>query len=203
MDLHDRTALEQAAAIRSGDLTSTEMVRHYLHRIDALSERVGAFIVVLADSALAAAGAADDVVRRARAAGDVDDLPPLWGVPVGVKDLVAVGGVPMTLGTAALDPVVAAVDDHVVARMRSGGMPLIGTTAAPEFGLPAYTDPDGYPPARTPWDLDRSAGGSSGGSAAAVAAGLVSLAHGNDGGGSVRTPASVCGLVGLKPSRGG
>src|SRR5690606_13652836 len=94
------------------------------------------------------------------------------------------------------------VSDEVVVRLEAAGMVRLGKTNAPEFGSPCYTEPDVAPPARTPYDLDRMAGGSSGGAAAAVAAGLVPLAHGSDGGGSIRIPASCCGLYGLKPSRG-
>ncbi len=107
-----------------------------------------------------------------------------------------------TFGSAAYADHVPRTDDHVVTRLGDAGTVMIGKTNAPEFGLPAYTEPDVAPPARTPWDLTRSAGGSSGGAAAAVAAGLAPVALGNDGGGSVRIPASVCGLVGLKTSRG-
>src|SRR5215831_10201862 len=110
--------------------------------------------------------------------------------------------VPMTLGSAAFDDLQGFADDHVVTFLRKAGMILLGKTNTPEFGLPCYTENDIAPPARTPWDLSRSAGGSSGGAAAAVAAGLAPIAQGSDGGGSIRIPASVCGLVGLKPSRG-
>jgi amidase len=195
--LHDLSALELAAAIRSKEISPVEVITHYLERIDRLSDDVGAFVTVTADAALTRARAADaEVVRRS------GDLPLLFGVPTAIKDLHAVAGVATHFGTTALDPVVPDVDDHVVARMREAGMVLLGKTSTPELGLPLYTEPDGQPPARSPWDPAISAGGSSGGAAAAVAAGLVPVAHGSDGGGSIRTPASVCGLVGLKPSRG-
>jgi amidase len=200
--IHDLTALECAAAIRRREVSVTEVVDHCLTRIEALNDVVGAFTDVLADTARATAAVLDEAVSRAHRDGDVDALPLLHGVPVGVKELVAVAGVAGSAASAALDPIVADHDANVVAAMRSGHLVLMGMTAASEFGLAAYTDPDGRAPSRTPWDLARSAGGSSGGSGAAVAAGLVALAHGNDGGGSVRTPASACGLVGLKPSRG-
>ncbi|WP_251018960.1 amidase, partial [Streptomyces sp. ISL-11] len=129
-------------------------------------------------------------------------LSPLHGVPVPVKDLNLVAGVPCTMGSAALTGHVPAVDDHVVGRLRAAGTILLGKTNTPEFGLTSHTENDIAPPARTPWDLTRSAGGSSGGAAAAVAAGLAPLAHASDGGGSIRIPASACGLFGIKPSRG-
>jgi amidase len=200
--IHDLTALECAAAIRARDLSVVDVVDNALMRIATGNASVGAFTEVLGDTARATALRLDDAVCRAHREGDADALPPLFGVPVGVKELTAVAGVAGRAASSAIDPTVADVDANVVSAMRSGHLVIVGMTAASEFGLSAYTDPDGFPPARTPWDLTRSAGGSSGGSAAAVAAGLVPLAHGNDGGGSVRTPASVCGLVGLKPSRG-
>ena len=202
MDLHDLGAVDTAAAIRSGEVSAAEVTASALARIDRLSATVGAFVHVMSDAALVAARAADDALRRARSEGDLSALPPLLGVPVAVKDLSDVAGAPTGFGTRAIEPYVADTDDNVVALLRAASMTIVGKTATPEFGLAAYTDPDGYPVARTPWDLARSAGGSSGGSAAAVAARIVPVAHGSDGAGSVRTPASVCGLVGLKPSRG-
>jgi amidase len=195
--LHDSSVVELAAAIRSREISPVELTTHYLERIDRLADDVGAFVTVTADAALTAARAQEaEVVRR------TVDLPPLFGVPTAIKDLHAVAGVVTRLGTTALDPVVPDFDDHVVTRLREAGMVLLGKTSTPELGLPLYTEPDGQPPARSPWDPAISAGGSSGGAGAAVASGLVPAAHGSDGGGSVRTPASVCGLVGLKPSRG-
>jgi amidase len=202
VDLHDLSALECAAAIRDGSTSSVTLVESCIERIEKHTEMVGAFVSVLADTALADAARCDAAVAAARQAGELSELPPLFGVPIAVKELTAVSGAPMTGGSAAMDPYVSELDENVVTAMRIGGMVVLGTTAASEFGLAAYTDPDGRPPVCTPWDRTRSAGGSSGGSGAAVAMGLVPFAHGTDGGGSVRTPASVCGLVGLKPTRG-
>ena len=197
-ELHDLTALEQAASIRSGDTSALELAEHYLRRSEALSEQVGAFITITAEQALHQARLADDTVRHA---SDRTTLPTLLGVVCPTKDLNQVAGVPCTFGSRAFQ-VTPAADDNVVARLRAEGLVFTGTTNTPEFGFPCYTENDIAPPARTPWDLDRSAGGSSGGAAAAVAAGLAPIAQGSDGGGSIRIPASVCGLVGLKPSRG-
>lgn len=194
-ELHDLTALEQAAAVRTGQTSATELVEHYLARIARLSETVGAFVTVTGEAARAQAADAD---RRVRAG---DGLPSLHGVPIAVKDLTNVAGVPTGFGSAAYAGFVAPADDHVVTRMREAGTVFLGKTSTPEFGASCYTETDVGPPARTPWDLTRTAGGSSGGSAAAVAAGLVPFAHGNDGAGSIRQPASSCGLVGIKPSR--
>ncbi|MDX6285857.1 MAG: amidase [Frankiales bacterium] len=194
--LHDLSALEQAAAIRAGEISPVELTTHYLERIERLSNDVGAFVTVTAESALASARSAEAELARRTA-----PVSALYGVPTAIKDLTAVAGVEMRMGTAAFDPLVPDTDDHVVTRLKAAGMPLLGKTSTPEFGLPLYTEPDGQRPARSPWDLAISAGGSSGGAAAAVASGLVPVAHGSDGGGSVRTPAAICGLVGVKSSR--
>lgn len=198
-ELHDLTALEQARAIRARQVSPVELATHYLRRTEALGASVGAFTTVTADLALGQAAAAE---ARVLAEGGEADLPPLFGVVVPVKDLTMVAGVRTTFGSAAYADFVGDTDDHVVTLLRAAGTVLTGLTTAPEFGLPCYTEPDVAPPARTPWDLTRTAGGSSGGAAAAVAAGLAPVALGNDGGGSVRIPASACGLVGLKTSRG-
>ncbi len=129
-------------------------------------------------------------------------LPPFLGVPTAVKDLQLTAGVRTTFGSAVWGDYVPDVSDEVVLRLERAGFVSLGKTSTPELGSPCYTEPDVAPPARTPWDLDRMAGGSSGGAAAAVAAGLVPVAQGSDGGGSIRIPASCCGLVGLKTTRG-
>ena len=196
MELHDLTAIEQAHAIRTGEVSSRELVEHYLARMDRLNEIVGAFVTITADLAREQADRADQQV----AAGDAD-LSVLHGVVVPVKDLHLYAGVRVRFGTQVKD-LVAPVDEFVAERLRLAGTVMTGKTSTPEFGLPAYTEPEVGPWARTPWDLTRSAGGSSGGAAAAVAAGLAPIAHGSDGGGSIRIPASSCGLVGLKTSRG-
>ena len=193
-ELHDLTALEQGVAVRSREVSPTELVEHYLSRVERLSDSVGAFVTVTGD-----------VARRQAAlagAGVGDASSPLYGVPTAVKDLNATAGVVTEFGSATMAGNVPDVSDEVVLRMEAAGMVSLGKTTTPEFSSPCYTEPDNAPPARTPWDLERMAGGSSGGSAAAVAAGLVPVAHGSDGGGSIRIPASCCGLFGLKPSRG-
>jgi amidase len=196
VDLHELSALEIAAAYRSGDTSPSELVDHLLVRVAAHDDTVGAFVTVTEDAARAQAKAADQRLR------DDADLPVLYGVPTAIKDLTMTAGVRTSFGSAVMRDFVPDVSDGVVDRLADGGLISLGKTSTPEFGAPCYTEPEGRPPARTPWDLTRSAGGSSGGAAAAVATGLVPLAHGSDGGGSIRIPASVCGLVGLKPSRG-
>jgi len=198
--IHDLTVLEQAAAIRTGEASAAEITEHYLDRIDRLNDQVGAFYTVTHQLAREQAAAADKAVLASRKDGS--DLPPLTGVPVPIKDLYQVAGVRFTSGTAILADHVAPEDDYVVEHLRSAGVVITGKTATSEFGLPCYTETKIGPPARTPWDLSRSAGGSSGGAAAAVASGLAPAAQGSDGAGSIRIPASVCGLFGIKPTRG-
>lgn len=211
-DLSDLSALELAAALRARRTTAVAVTEATLDRIAAYGDRVGAFVHVAAESAREEAQVADRILAEA---GDVGPggmasgadatgrpLPPLLGVPCPIKDLNPVAAMPYRAGSAALAGVVADVDDGVVRRLRGAGAIVVGKTATPEFGFPCYTESDVAPPARTPWDLTRTAGGSSGGAAAAVAAGLVPIAQGSDGGGSIRIPAACCGLVGLKASRG-
>jgi amidase len=193
-DLHELSALETGAAIRRGDVTALEVVDATLSRAERLGPALGAFAVLTPDRARDAARALD----RA----GVADAGPLAGVPTAVKDLTATAGVPTARGSVLGAGVVPAHDDDVVGLLRAAGTISIGKTAVPEFGLPCYTEPADASPAVTPWDRSRSAGGSSGGAAAAVAARLLPVAHGTDGGGSIRIPASVCGLVGLKTTRG-
>jgi amidase len=198
--IHDLTVTEQAAAIRSGETSSAEITEHYLDRIGRLNEQVGAFYTVTGELAREQAAAADKAASASRHDGSA--LPPLTGVPIPIKDLNMVAGVRLTYGSAILADNVADADDYVVEHLRAAGIVITGKTATPEFGLPCYTETRIGPPARTPWDLSRSAGGSSGGAAAAVASGLAPAAQGSDGGGSIRIPASVCGLFGIKPTRG-
>ncbi|WP_426243951.1 amidase [Nocardioides sp. LHG3406-4] len=191
-ELHDLTALEQGDAVRRGEVSPAELAGHYLARAD----RVGAFITRTPELAL----------ERARALPSPDDgspgLGPLFGVPTAIKDLNLTAGVRTTFGSASFADYVPEASDAVTLAIEAAGMVSLGKTSTPEFGSPCYTEPDVAPPAVTPWDTTRMAGGSSGGAGAAVAAGLVPVAHGSDGGGSIRIPASCCGLVGLKPTRG-
>jgi amidase len=196
------TVLDLADAIASGQLSPVEVTDHYLDRIDRLNEQTGAFYTVTAELAREQAAAAEKLAAESRRTGDQAPLPALNGVPIPIKDLNMVAGVRMTLGSTIFADNVATEDDYVIAELRNAGIVITGKTATPEFGLPCYTETKIGPPARTPWDLSRSAGGSSGGAASAVAAGLAPAAQGSDGGGSIRIPASVCGLFGIKPSRG-
>jgi amidase len=197
-ELHDLTALAAGAAIRAGNVGPVELVRHYLDRIERLDGHLGAFVRVRPEAALAQA----EQAQLRLLGGGPSDPSPLFGVPTAVKDLNATAGVPTTYGSAVMADFVPDYDDFVVVKMRAAGLISLGKTATPEFGLPCYTETDVGPPARTPWDTTRLAGGSSGGAGAAVAAGLLPIAQGSDGGGSIRIPAAACGLVGLKTARG-
>src|SRR3954462_9686421 len=187
-----RPATEQAAAIRAGEVSSRELVEESLHAIHDLNEQLNAFVTTVAERALAEADAIEPGDER-----------PLAGVPIAVKDLIAMtAGIRTSQGMEAMGDWVPPVDSATVRKLRAAGAVIVGKTNTPELGIPPITEPDRFGPTRNPWDTSRTPGGSSGGSAAAVASGMVSPAHGNDGGGSIRIPASCCGLVGLKPSRG-
>ncbi|MFF1639816.1 amidase [Streptomyces sp. NPDC058246] len=187
-----RTAAEIAAAVREKRATPREVVADHLARIERLDHRVGAFRTLRAEAALAEA---DELASR-----DLGALP-LAGVPVAVKDNLPVRGESNRNGSAA-SPDTPADHDHVtVARLRAAGAVVVGLTNVPELCVFGTTD-GVHGTARNPWDLSRTAGGSSGGSAAAVAAGMVPIALGNDGMGSLRIPAANCGLIGLKPGHG-
>jgi amidase len=193
-DLLRKSALEQGQMIRSGLLSSEELTELYLRRIAEKDEELHAFVHVMADQARHAARKAD----RARA----PDHCPFYGVPIAIKDLNAVRGAFLRMGSRAFERFLAPADDRIVARLRRAGFIFVGKTATSEVGAMPVTEPDIHPPTRNPWDLNVTPGGSSGGAGAALAADLVPIAQGSDGGGSVRIPASFCGVVGFKPSRG-
>src|SRR4051812_45952210 len=187
-----RSASEQARMVRDGECSSRELVDAALDAVERVDGELNAFVHVAADEARAEAD-------RVRAGDDR----PLAGVPIAVKDLIApVAGMPMTWGMAAMRGYVPDEDGNVARRLKRAGAIVIGKTNTPELGILPVTEPEANGPTRNPWDAGRTPGSSSGGSGAAVAAGVVALAHGNDGGGSIRIPAASCGLVGLKPSRG-
>jgi len=187
------TATEIAAGVRSGDLSAQDVVAEALARIAAIDQRLGAFQVVRAEKAKAEAA---DVAGRA----DLAQLP-LAGVPIAIKDNVQVAGEPMRNGSPLTSAEPQPADHPVVARLRDAGAVIVGITRVPELCVFAVTD-SAFGITRNPWDQSRTPGGSSGGSAAAVAAGLVPVAHGADGMGSIRIPAGCCGLVGIKPGSG-
>lgn len=186
-----RPALELAGLIRAGEITATELTALSLEAIAARDPAINACTHVAADTAATAAAVIGAGDRR-----------PFAGVPIAIKDNRAVAGMPLTAGSALFGNHVPDLDAHVIARLRAAGFVIVAKTALPELGILSTCEPARGGPTANPWQLEHSPGGSSGGSAAAVAAGMVPLAHGNDGGGSIRIPAACCGLVGLKPARG-
>ncbi|MFC7544816.1 amidase [Plantactinospora sp. GCM10030261] len=187
------TAKQVARAVRRGDTSATQVVADHLEHIARADRDLSAFRVVRGGEAIVEAEKVDEQ----------DDLAnlPLAGVPVAVKENTPVAGLPTWNGSAVVRTAVAEEDHEVVRRLRGAGAVIVGVTRMPELGLWGTTD-DESATTRNPWHRDRTPGGSSGGAAAAVAAGLVPIAHGNDGLGSIRIPAACCGLVGLKPGRG-
>jgi Asp-tRNA(Asn)/Glu-tRNA(Gln) amidotransferase A subunit family amidase len=190
------TAAGIARRVRDGDLAPTEVVEAHLERIEERGDRTNAFVTVTEDLARETASEAD------RAIEDGDPLGPLHGVPVAIKDLDDVAGVRTTSGSLLYEDRVAEDDSTFVTRLKEAGAVIVGKTNTPEFGLGTTTDNRVAGPTGTPFDPDRVSGGSSGGAAAALADSLVPLAPGSDAGGSIRIPASLCGVYGLKPTFG-
>jgi amidase len=185
---HDAVGL--AELIAAGEVSATQVVTAALARLEAVNPRINAVVLDLGEQALAS-------VKEGAPAG------PLGGVPYLIKDLGAqVAGTGTTAGSALFGATPAAADSAIVSAYREGGLVILGKTNTPEFGLEPVTEPRRFGASRNPWNLDRTPGGSSGGASAAVAAGVTPAAHASDGGGSIRIPASSCGLFGMKPSRG-
>ena len=184
-------AVELAAAVRRKELSSLELTHAYIDRIEEVNPKLNAYVLTTPELALSQARDADEGLGGA-----------LRGVPVSIKDLISVAGYPMTLGSRAFEHLEMPVDFFPVARLKEEGCPILGKTNTSEFGSRPTTEWGLFGATHNPWNLDHTPGGSSGGAAAAVAAGLCGFAQGSDGGGSVRIPSSCCGVVGLKPSRG-
>ncbi len=189
-------AVAQAEAIRRGAVTASDLVREYLDRIDRFDPLLRAYVSIDADRAIAEARDADTAARE----GSVP-IPPFAGVTISVKDVIDVAGLATTHSCKALVDNVADADGPLVRRLREAGFIVLGKTNVPEF-CTSMTDSELNGVCRNPWDTERTPAGSSGGAAAALAAGLCAIAHGTDGAGSVRVPAAFCGLVGVKPTRG-
>jgi amidase len=192
-ELHHLTAREQWDWLQRGEVSPAELVDHYLGRIERINPELGAFTTVTADAARQRASTLADTHRHTAA---------LWGLPFADKDLTRRAGVRTTFGSRVFADFVPDESDELPRVLDAAGGISLGKTNAPEFGMPSYTESLVAPPARNPWDPQLGAGGSSGGAAVAVSAGLLPFAPGSDGGGSIRIPAAATGLVGLKPSRG-
>jgi amidase len=187
---------KQAALIRSGALSATELLDLHLQRVAAVNPAVNAIVSLDPERAHLEASAADSAMARG------EPLGPLHGLPAAIKDVHDVAGLPTTQGSPLLASTVATSDEMIVARIRAAGAIVIGKTNVPEFSMGAYTDNKVFGPTRNPYDPTRSPGGSSGGAAAALATGMVAICEGSDLGGSLRIPAAFCNVVGLRPSPG-
>jgi amidase len=190
-DLMFAPATELAGMVRSGEISARELVETSLERIEELNPALNAFVEVDAERALATASQIGPGDER-----------PFAGVPIAIKNNRPVNGLRLTYGCSLMSDYVPDYDHNITRRLREAGFVIVGTTTLPEYGILPTSEARLFGPTRNPWDLSRTPGGSSGGAAAAVAAGIVPVAHGNDGGGSIRIPAACCGLVGLKPTRG-
>ncbi|MGH8563486.1 MAG: Asp-tRNA(Asn)/Glu-tRNA(Gln) amidotransferase subunit GatA [Gammaproteobacteria bacterium] len=193
--MHDMTLAELSAALCRGETTSEELTRHFLARIERLDPALNSFVTVSTEHALDQARAADAAHRRGEAG-------PLTGIPMAHKDIFCTEGVKTSCGSKMLDNFISPYDATVVERLRAAGMVMLGKTNMDEFAMGSSSETSFYGPVRNPWDRERVPGGSSGGSACAVAARLTPAATGTDTGGSIRQPASLCGVTGIKPTYG-
>ncbi len=193
--MHEKSIAQLSAGLKAGEFSSTELVGHYLGRIESTDESLNSFVTVSRDLALQQAEAADRRIRKGNAG-------PLTGIPVAHKDIFCTDGVKTSCGSRMLDNFIAPYDATLVSRLGDAGAVMLGKTNMDEFAMGSSNETSYYGPVRNPWDADLVPGGSSGGSAAAVSARLCAGATGTDTGGSIRQPAALCGITGLKPTYG-
>jgi amidase len=199
IDLAFASALQIAQLIRKKEISPLEITQIYLDRIEKFNPQLGSFFHIATETALEDGRKKTDLLAKTI---DTSELPPFFGVPTAIKDLNPVAGMPCSYGVSAIKDKIAEYDEVIVTKMRGAGFIILGKTATSQVGSLPYTEPPNFPPSRNPWNLEYTPGGSSGGAASALAAGLCAIAQGNDGGGSIRIPAACCGLIGLKPARG-
>ncbi len=193
--MHTKTIVELGAGLKAGDFTSVELTRHFLERIERHNGELNAYVTVTPETALREAQAADELLQAGQAG-------PLTGIPIAQKDIFCTQGVKTSCGSRMLDNFISPYDATVVERLKQAGIVSLGKANMDEFAMGSSNETSFYGPVHNPWDPDRVPGGSSGGSAAAVAARLATAATGTDTGGSIRQPAALCGLTGLKPTYG-
>ncbi|MEE9358371.1 Asp-tRNA(Asn)/Glu-tRNA(Gln) amidotransferase subunit GatA [Candidatus Vondammii sp. HM_W22] len=193
--MHNKSIVELSAGLRAGEFSSVELAQTCLDRIGKQSERLNSFITVAGAAALKEAEIADALIRRG-------DAGPLAGIPIAHKDIFCTAGIKTSCGSLMLDNFISPYDATVVARLKAAGVVMLGKTNMDEFAMGSSSETSHYGPVRNPWDTDVVPGGSSGGSASAVAARLCAAATGTDTGGSIRQPAALCGITGLKPTYG-
>src|SRR5579859_6458917 len=195
-ELYELTISEAGDLLRAGKISSVELTRAHLERIRAVEDKVKAFTLVTDELALKQAEEADLHFKRG------DTVAPLTGIPIAIKDVICTKGITTTCGSYMLKDFKPPYDATVMERLNGAGMVMVGKTNMDEFAMGSSTEHSAFFPTHNPWDLERAPGGSSGGSAAAVAAGMAMGSYGSDTGGSIRQPASLCNVIGVKPTYG-